>query len=138
MKYIRTKKGKIYERDKVIVVKENGVEIVLLSMSADFVERTRGKTWNYGTNVVVKESDNLEELFDECLYLPDSDIPHVVSFGTDQEGKRYVIHWSKQGGLVGVDLDRYKNLSAFRGAIYTDKGLIYVAKLNEKGEFELL
>lgn len=36
--------------------------------------------------------------------------------------------------------DRNYNLEAFSvyGAIWTDKGLIYVAKMNEKGEFELL
>ena len=30
------------------------------------------------------------------------------------------------------------NLTCIYGAIWTDKGLIYVAKMNEKGELELL
>lgn len=32
----------------------------------------------------------------------------------------------------------YYNLTEIYGAIWTDKGLIYVAKMNEKGELELL
>ena len=59
----------------------------------------------------------------------------------------YVTVWSKDGHTeycTYYDLDRDLFQSLIRakftvyGAIWTDKGLIYVAKMNEKGEFELL
>ena len=67
MKYIRTKDGKIYEKSKVFVVKENDVDVVLLGISNDFIEITRGKTWNCGTNVIIKQADTIEELCDEYV-----------------------------------------------------------------------
>lgn len=64
MKYIRTKDGKIYEESKVFVVKENDVKVVLLGINEELVKRTRGKSWNCGTNVIVKESDVIKDLCD--------------------------------------------------------------------------
>ena len=56
--------------------------------------------------------------------------------------------YEKGGGFVGehhtyndLELAKYganENVSIVYGAIWTDKGLIYVAKMDEKGKLELL
>lgn len=66
---------------------------------------------------VVKSADTIEELCDEFVVLDNNGKPQVYSpFNLKV--------WT-------TDNDLY-------GAIWTDKGLIYVAKMNEKGELELL
>ena len=70
---------------------------------------------------IVKEADTIEELCDEFVVL--------------EKGKtKPFVH-----DIYCRDLDRYiKENATIYGAIWTDKGLIYVAKMNDKGEFELL
>ena len=63
MKYIRTKNF-IHDSKDVMVVNENGTLVVLRGIDKNFVERTRGKTWNTGTNVVLAQADTVEELCD--------------------------------------------------------------------------
>jgi len=67
---------------------------------------------------VIDESDSIEELCDE-----------FVIKGT-------------RGLYLGIPLQecelRNIPITQIYGAIWTDKGLIYVAKMNEKGELELL
>lgn len=110
MKYIRTKNGKIHTLHNY-----QGWD--------NFYTCTNG--WKDLNNMcykvrkmsVVKQADTIKELCDEFVYV-------------DEEIKQF---------LVSDDLDMYKakQLKVF-GAIWTDKGLIYVAKMNEKGELELL
>lgn len=66
-----------------------------------------------------KVADTIEELCDEFV------IVNNTCFNTPQ--------------LLGtvIDKDYYKNEEIY-GAIWTSKGLIYVAKMNEKGELELI
>ena len=61
MKYIKTKDG-IYKSDKVSIVKENDIELVILGICDETIERTRGKTWNCETNIIINQSDTIEEL----------------------------------------------------------------------------
>lgn len=70
---------------------------------------------------VIKQSDSIEELCDEFVFFDKDNKPHYKS----QEGE---IWW------LGASL----YTETLKGAIFTDKGLIYVAKMNEKGELELL
>ena len=67
---------------------------------------------------IIKESDSIEELCDE-----------LVEYGN----RPIVITQTKviRGRMSGKTRLIY-------GAIWTDKGLIYVAKMNDKGELELL
>ena len=37
-----------------------------------------------------------------------------------------------------IPLNEFDDLSKIYGAIFTDKGIIYVAKMNDEGELELL
>ena len=112
MKYVRTKDGRIVEipnKHKEIVYDGN----VIISVEK-IINGVRGEAIVNG--IVDKKADTIEELCDEFVrvcedirdFLVSDDIP------TQREG------W-----------DIY-------GAIWTDKGLIYVAKMNDKGEFELL
>ncbi len=67
---------------------------------------------------VIKQVDTIEELCDEFVIIDKSkpfrpELDYTPCSYRDKNIKKY-------------------------GAIWTNKGLIYVAKLNEKGEFELL
>ena len=61
----------------------------------------------------IKQADTIEELCDEFV------CEHYISANTN-------------------DLRKLKPSGLIYGAIWTDKGLIYVAKMNEKGKLELL
>lgn len=73
---------------------------------------------------IIKKSDNIEELCDEFV-----EVKNDNTFGSH-------FAWNKRS------LNEYfkyrKNESKIYGAIWTDKGLVYVAKMNEKEELELL
>lgn len=67
---------------------------------------------------VIKQEDSIEELCDEFVMVNNSCFikPQIIDF---------------------TDLDMYKGETIY-GATWTDKGLIYVAKLNDKGDLELI
>ena len=75
---------------------------------------------------VEKEADTIEELCDEFVVFEEYSSKPWVFGGTSQEQLKLYIE--EMGGLV-------KHIC---GAIWTDKGLIYVEKMNEKGELCLL
>jgi len=114
MKYIRTKDG-IYERIKVVrQIDEEGNEIAVL-MNGVFAP-------------IIKQADTIEELCDEFVW--DEDLCYINFENKTLELKR---------DDYKFDLDYcLKDSSPIYGSIWTDKGLIYVAKMNEKGELELL
>lgn len=67
---------------------------------------------------IIATDDNLEELIDEYVL--------------DEYG-----HYCVIGDIEARDMaERY--YGTVYGAIWTDKGLIFVAKMNDKGELELL
>lgn len=110
-KYIRTQEGNIYKRlfiDKAIVGGSHGCIC--------------DKDLNPIGETIIKESDDIEELCDEIVFFDNENKPHYKT----QEPESI---W-----LLGASL--YAN--SLRFGIFTDKGLIYVAKLNDKGEWELL
>ena len=88
------------------------------------LEKHLGKRRGKGFEIVfkeqdiIKQADTIEELCDE-----------FVIKGT-------------RGLYLGIPLQecelRNIPITQIYGAIWTDKGLIYVAKMNEKGELELL
>lgn len=77
----------------------------------------KNSSWVIYKESIIKQANTIKELCDEFVYV-------------DEEIKQF---------LVSDDLDIYKakQLKVF-GAIWTDKGLIYVAKMNQNGELELL
>ena len=70
---------------------------------------------------VIKQADTIEELCDRFVVINKltREVMNIVSFLT------YATLWSSC---------KYN----IYGAIWTDKGLIYVAKMNDKGDLELI
>lgn len=74
---------------------------------------------------IVSKADTIKELCDEF----------VVAY---EDGARIVygdLEWAKTKAKTSLELG---NKSIIYGAIWTDKGLIYVAKMNDEGELELI
>ena len=92
----------------------------------------KSKSW---TEVVAK-ADTIDKLCDEFVF-EDSDGHYLCDFceqtdidvGSKFGELKYWFNHSKE--------QQYKTRNCY-GAIWTDKGLIYVAKMNEKGELELI
>lgn len=84
---------------------------------------------NWYLKDIIKQADTIEELCDEFVY---------------KYKNPYYKEAQETYELVKMSLENMKATmemtsgATFYGAIWTDKGLIYVAKMNEKGELELL
>ena len=84
---------------------------------------------------VIKQADTIEELCDE-----------IVIHNPNNDGEffpKYFVYQNRREDLLNkkhADFCKkyYKLKVEIYGAIWTDKGLIYVAKMNDKGELELL
>ena len=114
MKYIRTK-------DELGIEKKDGTCCF--------------ETWSAGSSSPLKKdwlyADNIEELCDEFI---------IKVQDTKSKEYGYLII-DKLGGyekVLSLNKQAQENGAIIYGAIWTDKGLIYVAKMNEKGELELL
>lgn len=126
MKYIRTKDGRIFYAKK-----KSKKDVKLANDNLHWEAIPKGCndyfTLDYEDNEIIKVADTIEELCDGFVIDDDvdnrvfKDIPyrHTSNFPYIQESKIYL-------------------KTICYGAIWTDKGLIYVAKMNEKGELELL
>ena len=73
-----------------------------------------------------KKADTIEELCDEF----------VVIYNESKKFKKPFT--SFYSDIIGVLKEHDLSECKIYGAIWTDKGLIYVAKMNDKGELELL
>lgn len=109
MRYIRTKNGKIVEIEKNMVM-----EVI------DGLPRLVYKTNTMicvldSDDDILKQADTIKELCDEFVMI--SDGKHKLDIGCHSYSDEKI---------------------QIYGAIWTDKGLIYVAKMNKKGELELL
>ena len=80
----------------------------------------------------IKVADTIEELCDCFVYtLHKEGIGFQLSFELTKALARNCIREKMLGRVKAKEVRVY-------GAIWTDKGLIYVAKMNKKGELELL
>lgn len=131
MKYIRTKDRRIFDlTDKDYIV--NGNDLVLHEQyeTVGGPEIKPGQMFSPSIAIIQKhndyifvgeidkQADTIEELCDRFV---------VVEHGLDDP--------------FSVDSETAKTFiskAKVYGAIWTDKGLIYVAKMNDKGELELL
>ena len=113
MKYIRTKNGKILDLD---------------TMEFDWAFPRE----NFVKAHAVKQADTIEELCDEFVDIDNYDYYKIVH----KNGITYAL--SKTKRFIGHCDIRLKYIGQIMGAIYTNKVIIYVAKMNEKGELELL
>ena len=121
MKYIRTENG-IFRRYKNSTIIDN-----------IFYYPNNGGFPSYKREPILKQANNIEELCDEFVAIT-YDNNHILyddevsDWKTREEYSKLKFEVAK--GFVGKD--------TIYGAIWTDKGLIYVAKMNDKGEWELL
>ena len=134
-KYIRTENG-VYELvDDRYIIKNNKLYEKEYFPFGDGSDEYIGEVL---IGEILAEADTIEELCDEFVY-----INKIGCFD-----KSYVIHFDLPNRkftepTIKEKLDyiykHYKeDLHKIKGAIYTDKGLIYVAKMNEKGELVLI
>lgn len=120
MKYIRTKDG-IY-----IQCKLKGYEnYYCLPRNTNITKKE--------DMVILNQADTIEELCDEFVSITKDLTPEILV-------PKYI---SPQDNLITAWRNRFEDEMCYEdvniyGAIWTDKGLIYVAKMNEKGELELI
>ena len=126
-KYIRTKDERIVELESICWVDKTDKETKKLIPYRLF------QIYKYPfvltETEILKEADTIEELCDEYVCensLIDSSVRKVNGQIIDKYYKIDNARTLAKKGLIVY------------GAIWTDKGLIYVAKMNEKGELELL
>jgi hypothetical protein len=115
MKYIVAKDGRIIKFDTSDVEEEiAGIKYDILG----FRLKTIMQFYGLKKEDIVKVVDTIEELCDEFVVV-NSFCCSLLNENEKQDIKRFA-------------------KSNLYGAIWTDKGLIYVAKMNNKGELELL
>ena len=123
MKYIRTKDGNIYE-----IVEDRQDDMWLV------VKEHKPNTYNFKISLrrVFKQADTIEELCDEFVLIKKGK-PELFVRNNDEIVKHCAFE-----SFVKFNLPHSNKITDIYGAIWTDKGLFYVAKMNEKGELELL
>ena len=122
MKYIRTKDGKIIDTSLALDSEPTNHNLM----------RFKSKNWLNGhkqitikVDNIIAQADTIEELCDEFVFIDEFfKREHRLAYSLENALARCKYH----------DVD----ITTLRGAIWTNKGLIYVAKMNEKGELELL
>lgn len=137
MKYIRTKDGIYKVTHDGLCYKEAKSQTMLMLVEhknekdkIEYEEITTHKELAMGKHRfkehIIKQADTIEELCDEFVVVS-------VSFLKPYKITRKWVETLKQA-------QKYKpsDKCIVYGAIWTDKGLIYVAKMNDKGELELL
>lgn len=126
MKYIRTKNGKIYELQET----KNGEKYLV--RNGELIP-----LWNTKAYEILTQSDTIEELCDEFVLVwdkkhwPYSTMRQYELYRAYGILKRSMREELNYGYTLNFDYQVF-------GAIWTDRGLIFVAKMNEEGEFELL
>ena len=99
---------------------KNGIFRTTKNFVVDDIQR-KYVAWHDFYEQILKEADTIEELCDEFVY-------------ENEKGNKIIEKILTFAGFVYATGDyEFKY-----GAIWTDKGLIYVAKMNSKGELELL
>ena len=121
MKYIRTKDG-IY--DKPINTFEHSWGEISWSIGEERYVAHNKEEYEKQINEL-RLADTIEELCDAFIII-------------DEDNKRN-IYLKEDGWTFDMmqDLGMWSDRTCY-GAIWTDKGLIFVAKMNDKGDIELL
>lgn len=123
MKYIRTKDG-IFE----YVDYDNECIIPMP------IIKCKDKLTHCAEHHILKQANTIEELCDEFVIIRRDDNTFALAKYYPDDKTFYVKTADEEVSLSGCLMYGYE----IYGAIWTDKGLIYVAKMNEKGELELL
>lgn len=118
-RFIKTKDG-IYDETKACLIADAITSEIFVEKMIDGYTSHLEK--------VIAQADTPEELCDLFIDEETKAIFH--------KHNGYVINW--RTNLVYSLKGLVKEFHSIKGAIWTSKGLIYVAKMNEKGELELL
>ena len=121
-KYVRTRDGKVFAK-------------LTWTMNGEKIIGDIGMYDLYQECDIEKEADTIEELCDEfvLIYKQDQNTKYVC-WKDENDDIYYIEHDGDCCSFSSRDLDEY----IIYGSIWTDKGLIYVAKMNDKGELELI
>lgn len=140
MRYIRTKDGHIFEivdyeqldentKKNVRQLRYGGLEDYLNEPVFVKIHKNMPNPISQFQSIkmfnILKQADTIEELCDEFV---------VINENGKYEGSSEILDICFLNFFTTLK-DKKKKLF---GAVWTDKGLIYVAKMNEKGELELL
>lgn len=122
MKYIRTKDDKIYE---IIDETENSFELCgpfekKMGCSCTMIKRLLGSN----EKPTYRLADTIEELCDEFVIY-------------DIHKKKW-LHFIDLKSLLSYCEENGLDKTQIRGAVWTEWGLKYIAKMNSNGELELL
>ena len=92
--------------------------------------------WVYDVKIIA-QANTIEELCDEfVLHYGDTKQTNIpIPWATYE---RRDDNWQKHKEKLISELKKTERKAIVYGAIWTDRGLIYVAKMNDKGELELL
>ena len=116
IRYIRTKDGKIYDTEKYAYAWSTPQKIGLnISITESLL---------IPKSLIEKQADAIEELCDEFVIY-------------DIHKKKW-LHFTGLKSLVAYCDMNGLDKTMIKGAIWTDKGLIYVAKMNDEGNLELI
>ena len=144
MKYIRTKDGKVFPND-----------IVTHELVKDICDAGYFRTLQKGSLVRIGETwcnfygrwTSIYDLDGKCYDIRPDEVEKVTrkleqADTIEELCDEFVVWVGKECKAILPNYENakmsYYNLTEIYGAIWTDKGLIYVAKMNEKGELELL
>lgn len=125
MKYIRTKDGRIAE------IKENMIIKVCDDATRLVYKKQPYICVLHGDDDIIKQADTIKELCDMFVVI-DKEFPMPIEMPLTYKKE---FEKMKEAASIGMLMKQDIQLKL---AIWTDKGLIYVAKMNEKGELELI
>ena len=88
---------------------------------------------------IINEADTIEKLCDEFVDTSELKTTNTGGWLYDEfdSDNKCLIYYAEDERRT-IPLNEFDDLSKIYGAIWTDKGLIYVAKMNSNGELELL
>ena len=150
MKYIKTADGKVFDLAKIIadektnpyytdykfeeIKNEDGVTVIRYSAigtKENSIIRQVGKRCNFSMTYdseVIQQADNIEELCDG-FYLEFGEVFDITNVYEKERYKDFQNFYNQLNDTLIINA---------YGFIKTSKGLIYVAKMNEKGELCLI
>lgn len=129
MKYIRTKDG-LYKCSTIPYCVPNSDGTKLL------IKEGLSKEYPVIEYDIVNQSDSIAELCDEIVLIDKYNCPHFIS--PDQTGDAFSSYCEIYDDNDPPKSYSIKPTDKVYGAIWTEKGLIYTAKINDKGALELL
>lgn len=128
MKYIRTKDGRIVKVEEHMMIKETTIDGVQKCFRLVYKDRPFTCVLRGDKDYIVKQANTIEELCD-CF----------VKIKRKGNCKPYILKFDYRDlPTLKEQAIKYKDSPVYGAIHIEDKGLIYVAKMNEKGELELL